>query len=96
MSTQISTITVIDKENIQKDIVSIENIANSFHGIKAIHFCNSANLSFVSVYTVNLGSVDVERLQTIQRNLGANKLSISTIGAYFKAEGLVYILTYNK
>jgi hypothetical protein len=96
MSTKVSEIKIIGDLIIEKNTASIEKVAKCFYGIIAIHFCNGAEKNFISVYTQNLGSVDSSELTTIKDSLEANSLSISTVGTYHKAKGLVYVLSYSK
>lgn len=96
MSTKINDIKVIGDLNVEKHTAPAERVAKCFYGIEAIHFCNGAESNFISVYTLNLGSVDVGKLAAIQKSLKAKSLSISKVGTYYKTKGLVYILVYEK
>jgi hypothetical protein len=96
MSTKLNQIKVIGDLHIEKATAPLKSIAESFHGIDAIHFCDGTVSNFISVYTKNLGSVHAKDLLDIQNKLKANSLSISTVQVYFKGKGLIYILQYSK
>jgi hypothetical protein len=89
MATKISDINVGYEIQQDKLPISVEMIAERFYGIEMIHYFNNG---LVAIGTKNLGTISVDKLLRIQKELGAKSMTISMMQIY--SEGLMYVLNY--
>jgi hypothetical protein len=90
MSTKMSEIHLTSEIDDKELPVLVEAIAERFFGIETIHYYDNG---LVAIGTKNSGTISIDKLSIIQKELGANTMSISM--AQTQSSGLMYVLNYS-